>query len=303
MSLLRTGLVFVCAAVATAAACRPTRVPPPPAAPSYIPFHTAPAITSRDVDIYVFDGGIYADHPHLSPRVRKGFTAWPDQVEPCNSHGTAVAGAAAGSTTGGAPDAHIVDVRIINCDMQRGTVDAIVRGSDWAIADHLARGTPGVVSWAFSADTSGVRVPALDSAAQRLRDAGMLVVVSAGNFDLDACQISPNNAPTVFVVGATKTTGLDSSWHEPRAPWSAWGICVDVFAPGEALWLPSSHAAMRAWRGTSMAAGLVVGVAAALLHDAPNATPDQLAREIRARTRGGILPLHPFIDTSAVGKP
>src|ERR1051325_4031497 len=59
--------------------------------------------TGRGVTVYVFDGGIAADHPELAGRVRTGYTAFPDDPKICNPHGTAVAGAVAGATLGVAP--------------------------------------------------------------------------------------------------------------------------------------------------------------------------------------------------------
>ena len=76
--------------------------------------------TGRGVTIYVFDGGIAEDHPELAGRTRIGFDAVPSRPRVCNAHGTAVAGAAAGATLGVAPDAQIVDVKIINCEKQHG---------------------------------------------------------------------------------------------------------------------------------------------------------------------------------------
>jgi subtilisin family serine protease len=75
--------------------------------------------TGHGVAIYVFDGGVSDQHAELVGRVRIGFDAFPSTPRICNAHGTAVAGAAAGATLGVAPDAEIVDVKIINCEHMR----------------------------------------------------------------------------------------------------------------------------------------------------------------------------------------
>src|SRR5579862_5701056 len=158
--------------------------------------------SGRGVTVYVFDGGVSTTHPELAGRVRVGYSGFPDDPKICNAHGTAVAGAIAGQFLGVAPEAQIVDVKMVNCARLRGTIKAIVDGTHWAIADHKAHGGPAVANWSFIADTAA-RIPALDSAVADLRAAGIPVIVSAGNIDVDACHVSPGNANGAFVVGAS----------------------------------------------------------------------------------------------------
>ena len=159
--------------------------------------------TGRGVAIYVFDGGVSDTHAELAGRVRVGFDAFPSSPRVCNAHGTAVAGAAAGATLGVASEAEIVDVKIINCDHMRGSVGAIVDAARWTVQDHHRHpGQAAIANWSFAVDTTR-DVPEVDSALAMLRDAGILVVVAAGNFDIDACHVSPANAPRALVVGAS----------------------------------------------------------------------------------------------------
>jgi subtilisin family serine protease len=242
--------------------------------------------TGRSVAVYVFDGGVMATHPELAGRVRPGFDAFPGDERLCNGHGTAVAGAAAGTTLGVAPQAEIVDVKMVECRRMRGTVDAIVQGTHWVLEDHARHpGQRAVANWSFIADTAA-SVPALDSAVAQLRAAGIPVVVSAGNLDLDACHISPGNAPGAIVVGASQVRRLsDSAPMDVRSPHTAFGSCIDVFAPGDSVLLPSMDpsgaATMQLWTGTSMAAGYVSGAIALYLEAHPSATP----AEVRARLK------------------
>src|SRR5437868_305151 len=61
--------------------------------------------TGKEVTVYVFDGGVMSSHPELEGRYRRGFDAFPNEDRICNAHGTAVAGAVAGTTLGVAPQA------------------------------------------------------------------------------------------------------------------------------------------------------------------------------------------------------
>jgi subtilisin family serine protease len=250
--------------------------------------------SGRGVSVYVFDGGVLETHPELAGRVRRGFDAFPRDERMCNAHGTAVAGAVAGTTLGVAPDAEVVDVKMVECRRMRGTIDAIVRGTRWVLADHARHpGRPAIANWSFIADTAGA-IPALDSAVAALLAAGIPVVVSAGNVDLDACRISPGNAPGAIAVGASRVRQESSApggtLVDERAVGTAFGSCIDVFAPGDSVLLPSweggSEPTTQLWTGTSMSAGYVSGAIALYLEAHPSALPNAVAEHIRAASAG-----------------
>ena len=252
--------------------------------------------SGRGVTVYVFDGGIAPMHPELAGRVRLGYTAFPTDPKICNAHGTAVAGAIAGATLGVAPEAEIVDVKMVQCSSLRGTIKGIVDGAKWVVQDHAVRGGPAVANWSFIADTAA-DIPALDSAVAQLRAAGIAVVVSAGNVDLNACRVSPANAVGAIVVGASSvevdTTGGTRRSIDKRATDTAWGPCIDVFAPGDSVLLPSidldARPISQLWNGTSMSAGYVSGAAALFLQVAPKATPDEVAEFIRRTATPNVV--------------
>ena len=252
--------------------------------------------TGHGVMVYVFDGGVSMDHPELAGRVRRGYTAFPEDPAICNAHGTAVAGAIAGKTLGVAPDAEIVDVKMVQCEKLRGTIRGIVEGARWAIQDHKDHpGTPAIANWSFIADTAA-RIPALDSAVSALRAAGIPVIVSAGNVDVNACRISPGNADGTIVVGASALIRDDRGVSDPidrRAPGTAWGPCVDLYAPGDSVLLPSldrdRSPTVQLWNGTSMSAGYVSGAAALFLETNPNATPDDVSQYLRETSTKNVV--------------
>src|SRR6478735_1275429 len=188
--------------------------------------------TGAGVTVYVFDGGILDTHPELAGRVRRGYDAFPSEGGSlCNAHGTAVAGAIAGTTLGVAPDVEIVDVKMVECRRLRGTIDAIVRGTRWMIADHEKHPERrAIANWSFIADTA-TSIPELDSAVASLNQAGIPVVVSAGNIEMDACRIAPANSPGAIVVGASRIRRAgfdpDAQLVDARTPGTAYGTCLD----------------------------------------------------------------------------
>ena len=257
--------------------------------------------TGKGVTVYVFDGGVSASHPDLVGRVRTGYSGFPNDPPICNPHGTAVAGAIAGSTLGVAPDAEIVDVKMVQCEKLRGTISAIVEGARWAIEDHKHHPGPAIANWSFIADTAS-RVPALDSAVDDLRKAGIPVIVSAGNVDIDACRVSPANSKGAFVVGASgvaqhKIRENEFEMVDRRSPGTAYGQCIDLYAPGDSVLLPSLDRDQapieQLWNGTSMAAGFVSGAAALFLETHPKATPDEVTQELeRSATTNVVRDTH-----------
>jgi aqualysin 1 len=255
--------------------------------------------SGRGVTVYVFDGGILETHPELVGRVRRGYDAFPNEDHVCNAHGTAVAGAVAGQTLGVAPEAEIVDVKMVECRKMRGTIDAIVRGSQWVLEDHAQHPERrAVANWSFIADTA-VAIPALDSAVKQLLAAGIPVIVSAGNLEMDACHISPGNSPGAIVVGASRVRarfGINTTLVDERAPGTAYGSCIDVFAPGDSVLLPSidpqQHPSEQLWTGTSMAAGYVSGAVALYFEAHPLASPEAVYQHLQT-TASRVTPVDP----------
>lgn len=251
--------------------------------------------TGRGVVVYVFDGGVLQTHPELAGRVRKGFDAFDADPGVCNSHGTAVAGAVAGKTLGVAPDAEIVDVKMVECGKLRGTIRAIVDGTKWVIEDSRKHGRRAIANWSFIADTVS-RIPQLDSAVAMLRAAGIPVVVSAGNVEINACRVSPGNADGTIVVGASSIARSPTSGKvvDRRSFNTAYGPCVDVYAPGDSVLLPSFEPATKTpsvqlWNGTSMSTGYVSGAVALFLEANPLARPDDVARHLRETASMNIV--------------
>jgi subtilisin family serine protease len=120
-------------------------------------------------------------------------------------------------------------------------------------------------------ELGGGKSPAVDQAVNRLYNAGIPVLVAAGNdARLDACNGSPSGARNAFTVGATHS-------GDGIASFSSWGQCLDIFGPGvdiTSAWIGSTNAYNRI-SGTSMATPHVAGVAALLMSTDPSLTSTQ----------------------------
>lgn len=229
------------------------------------------------VDIYIIDSGV-APHPELGGRLEPGIDFVDnsgDGTTDCNGHGTHVAGIAAGSTTGVAPGATVVPVRILDCDGS-GTSTALDAAVEW-IVDHHDDRTPAVANLSLIGPASD----ALDNAALRMIDDGITVIVAAGNLGVDACSLSPARVPEVITVAA-------SDQNDTRPTWSNFGPCVDLHAPGDRVTslAPDGGTSLRS--GTSIASPHVAGAAALILAEDPDATPAEVSAQLNAAARSVI---------------
>jgi subtilisin family serine protease len=215
------------------------------------------------VRIYIVDTGVDASHPDFGGRVADGFDSFGenlDQVD-CHGHGTHVAGIAAGTYFGVAKKATIVPIRVLNCSGQ-GKTSTLTAGIDWILANH-AGGSLGIVNMSLG----GPKDDAVNAATSRLVSAGLVVVSAAGNSNVDACTSSPASAPGVIAVGSVDNADI-------KSPFSNWGTCVDIFAPGSRIAsnTPSNHSASVQKSGTSQASPFVSGIIATYISSGSVAT-------------------------------
>jgi subtilisin family serine protease len=128
----------------------------------------------------------------------------------------------------------------------------------------------------------------LNEAIQRAVEAGITVVVAAGNESRDACDYSPASAPGAITVGSISVSDRASYF-------SNHGPCVDLFAPGEQI-LSAGRDNPRATTmlsGTSMATPHVAGAAALILGDDKDASPrDVTDRLLETATEGVVAGLN-----------
>ncbi|SDX60862.1 S8 family peptidase [Lysobacter enzymogenes] len=237
------------------------------------------------VNIYVLDSGFRRSHEQFGGRASQqaDFIRFMGSRDDCYGHGTRVASAAGGSTLGVAPGANLISVRISGCrgwahnPLNSLTTSTIVAGLDWVTRHHVK---PAVVNISYGFSPGfwrrwfGWRTPQ-DRAVRRAVQAGITVVVSAGNEHKNANRSTPARAPEAISVGYT-------DYYDVRAYYSNYGK-VDIFAPGVSLTLANldSDSDYIYDSGSSYAAPLVAGAAALYLHDHPNASPAEVREALQ----------------------
>jgi PKD repeat protein len=224
--------------------------------------------TGTGVRAYIIDTGIRYDHVEFSGRASFGFDAFGGNGNDGNGHGTHVAGTVGGASYGVAKNVLLVAVRVLD-NSGSGSTTGVIAGMDWVAANHVK---PAVANMSLG----GAASTAIDDAVATMYDAGVPVIVAAGNGNRagrqdDACKYSPARAPKAYTIGATTST-------DAKASYSNYGNCVDLFAPGSSItsaWYTSSTA-INTISGTSMATPHVAGGAALFLEKNPGATPQQV---------------------------
>jgi subtilisin family serine protease len=248
--------------------------------------------TGAGVNIYVIDSGIELSHADFGGRAQYVHNWYnngnfhhdgQEDADDCYGHGTPVAAVAAGSEYGIAKEATIWALRVLDCN-GIGHVSHAMAAVDWITRFGEL---PGVVNMSLGYADS----PHLREAVENSIAAGFVYVVASANsmVPMDACTVSPANAPSAITVGATDA--LDD-----EAYWSNYGTCVDLLAPGTAI-LSASHLGGHATvtrSGTSMAAPHVAGTIALYLEAYPDATPADVAEMIAVQATPGRIGLHSF---------
>lgn len=120
-----------------------------------------------------------------------------------------------------------------------------------------------IVNWSHgfrnrSLACSPIFSTALEDAIIAAHDAGIIVVVSAGNDNCNTADFSPTNIPEAFVVGATNNMGFPNS--DRKANFSRTGWNISTFAPGDTLLLMGADGNEVTASGTSFSAPYIAGV-------------------------------------------
>jgi len=206
---------------------------------------------------WIIDTGIDLDHPDLNVVTTKCttfVTTNPDRrnADDGNGHGTHVAGTVGAKNNtigvvGVAPGCNLVAVKVLNYNGS-GYISWIVAGIDY-VAVEAESGDVANMSLGGSGNTS------LDEAVENLADAGIHVVVAAGNSSADASYYSPArvNHANVYTISAH-----NSSYY--WASWSNYGDPVDWCAPGVSIYSTYKGGTYATLSGTSMATPHVTGI-------------------------------------------
>jgi len=259
-------------------------------------------IDGRGVSVAVVDTGI-STTGDLAGKVIDGFdfSGEGDYTKDSYGHGTFVAGTIAGSGTasggaikGVAPGANLVSLKVAGAD-GKTNLARVVFAIKWAVV-HAKADNIRVLNLSFGVvpDKSWTSA-ALNGAVEAAWDAGLVVVVSAGNNGIGGIA-KPADDPFVVTVGASDDATTVARGDDTVAAFSSAGPTADGIAKPD-LVAPGSHlVSTRAvgstvdlahpqarvldgyfrGSGTSFAAPQVAGAAALLLEQRPQLSNDHV---------------------------
>jgi subtilisin family serine protease len=230
---------------------------------------------ASNVRAYIIDSGIRTTHADFGGRAVWGVNTTGDGKDTdCYGHGTHVAGTVGGARHGVAKEVTLVAVKVLNC-AGSGSFAGVAAGIDWVAGDHQP-GEPAVANISLGSAGSD---SATETAVRNSIADGVVFAIASGNSGSDACNFTPARVAEAITVNATTST-------DRRAPFSNFGACTDLFAPGQGVtsaWSTSNNATATI-SGTSMAAPHVAGAAALVLSATPNATPATVTSQLLAST-------------------
>ena len=219
--------------------------------------------------VWIVSTGINDRHVEFGGRAQQVANFGTGPNEDTVGHGTWLASLAGGETYGVAPHVQLRGVKVTD-ECGRTTVDAIISGLEY-VQSNADGSSVAVVGFAFETLTDEERIR-VNTAVNNLVNSGVPTAVPAGDVAIDACEFSPASASEAVTVG-----GLDTSL-EPTS-WSAYGTCIEIYAPGENMtgaW-HSSDTATNTLGSTAGSAALVAGALALYGKDVrallANATP------------------------------
>ncbi len=279
---------------------------------------------SNAVTVAVIDSGILGGHPDFVGKLLPGFDfiSDPQRANDGNGrdnnpedraggsyHGSHVAGTVAAATNNGIGvagvswGAKILPVRVLG--VGGGSSSDIFDAMRWAaglsVVGVVANPNPAaILNMSLGGKYNCAQSPAYQETINAINAAGKMIVVAAGNDNLDASQFTPASCSGVITVGAT-------DFLDARAPYSNFGARIDVMAPGGdssqdlnndgfpdgVLSIgrndTTSQFNFRYLQGTSMAAPHVAGVLALMKSRDPSLIFAR-ALEILTRTARSLTP-------------
>jgi len=220
---------------------------------------TYPAKAGLGACIYMLDSGVN-HHPTFENRLVDFKNYVPGEpIQDCLGHGTNTASIAGSRDYGVAKKATIYNVKVIDKNNNLDYSRVFEAFSDIFQANHKCRVK--IINMSFGGGSSSSYI---DTIFKKARDAGFILVASAGNSHDDACNNPVAGSPYVISVGnVDRDLSLCSN--------SSYGRCVNVFSYGvdiaganfDGSWQPSLYT------GTSQAAPHVSGMMALYFTEYP----------------------------------
>ena len=223
--------------------------------------------------IAIVDGGVMLDHTDLAGALVSGYNAADrvpqsagGDVSDVDGHGTFVAGLAGAIgnnaiyVTGMGWSFSVMPIRYYNSP-GGGYLNDLLAGARWA-AENGAQ--------CINVSQTGVEYNSVQTTGAYVKSLGSLLFWAAGNDDRD---LSWFDWDDVIVVGSTDPS-------DGKCDFSAYGLAVDVYAPGSDIVSTGIPGGLAIGSGTSASTPIVAGICALVWSNRPSLTPDQIEQRL-----------------------
>lgn len=255
-------------------------------------------ITGKGITAAVLDTGI-CRHPDFGERLLffKDYVNGRGECYDDASHGCHVSGILAGDGRmhhglyrGIAPACALVHLKVLNRNGQ-GSMEEILEGIDWVIANHTAYNIRILnISAGTTQETGETGARLLVDKVEQAWNQGLVVVTAAGNMGPSPNSITaPGNSRKVITVGSSdhfySRAGLRQGEYSSCGPTRECICKPEVVAPGtgviscSASWRNGTVYAAKS--GTSMAVPAISGAVALLLEQEPQLTNVQVKMRLK----------------------
>jgi subtilisin family serine protease len=270
--------------------------------------------TGQGVTVAILDTGIQTNHPDLQDDLvaeqcfcsggccpnGTDTQSGPGSAMDDNGHGTNVAGIVTSKGTvapkGGAPDASIVVVKVMDSNNSFCCASDVVAGLDWILNNrpdvNLVNASLGTFAlYSGNCDASTSDTMAFATVVQALRDAGVTVFSSTGNQASSSAMAAPACVANTISVGAVYDSNIGPSTFgctdsttaaDQITCFTNSDTTTDLVAPGAPTTSTGLGSGTSTYLGTSQASPLVAACAADLLQAHPGLTPGEIERALKS---------------------